>query len=131
MKGPVELDNSIALRLDNSIAARQRARIALRLATLPSQTNDTALKREPARSPGGHSMSAANTLPAPDLSLAEVTPASWETERRAFLRLLPTLLTAHQGHYVAVHHGCVIAEGRDQVEVAKQAYALAGYVPIH
>ena len=49
----------------------------------------------------------------------------------AFLRLLPTLLATHRGRYVAVHHGCVIAEGPEQVEVAKQAYARAGYVPIY
>ena len=59
------------------------------------------------------------------------TPAAWENEQRAFLRLLPTLLASHQGQYVAVHHGRVIAEGPDQIEVAKQAYARAGYVPIY
>jgi len=76
-------------------------------------------------------MSDVTTLPAPDLGLKETTPAAWENEQRAFLRLLPTLLATHQGQYVAVHHGRVIAEGPDQVEVAKQAYARAGYVPIY
>ncbi len=71
------------------------------------------------------------TLPAPDLSLKEATHAAWEEEQRAFLRLLPTLLATHRGRYIAVHHGCVIAEGPEQVEVAKQAYARAGYVPIY
>jgi hypothetical protein len=76
-------------------------------------------------------MSDAITLPAPDLALRETTPAAWEAERRAFLRLLPTLLATHPGQYVAVHQGGVIAEGADQVEVAKRAYARAGYVPIY
>jgi len=76
-------------------------------------------------------MSDMTTLPAPDLSLKEATHAAWEEEQRAFLRLLPTLLATHRGRYVAVHHGCVIAEGPEQVEVAKQAYSRAGYVPIY
>ncbi len=76
-------------------------------------------------------MSDMTTLPAPDLSLKEATHAAWEEEQCAFLRLLPTLLATHRGRYVAVHHGCVIAEGPEQVEVAKQAYARAGYVPIY
>ena len=76
-------------------------------------------------------MSDMTTLPAPDLSLKEATHAAWEEEQGAFLRLLPTLLATHRGRYVAVHHGCVIAEGPEQVEVAKQAYARAGYVPIY
>jgi len=76
-------------------------------------------------------MSDMTTLPAPDLSFKEATHAAWEEEQRAFLRLLPTLLATHRGRYVAVHHGCVIAEGPEQVEVAKQAYARAGYVPIY
>jgi hypothetical protein len=76
-------------------------------------------------------MSDVTTLPAPDLNLRGATPAAWDEERRAFLRLLPTLLATHLGQYVAVHRGRVIAEGPDQVEVAKQAYGRAGYVPIY
>jgi hypothetical protein len=76
-------------------------------------------------------MSDVNTLPAPDLSLKKSTHAAWEEEQRAFLRLLPTLLDTHRGQYVAVDKGCVVAEGTDQVDVAKQAYARVGYVPIY
>jgi len=71
-------------------------------------------------------MSDVETLPAPDLSLKEATHAAWEEEQRAFLRLLPTLLSTHRGRYVAVYQGCVITEGTDQVDVAKQAYARVG-----
>jgi hypothetical protein len=61
----------------------------------------------------------------------KICHAAWEEERRAFLRLMPTLLATHEGRYVAVHQGCVIAAGPDQVEVARQAYAQAGYVPAY
>jgi hypothetical protein len=76
-------------------------------------------------------MSELTTFPAPDLTLEENSHALWEEERRAFMRLLPMLLSAHRGQYVAVHRGNVIAEGPDQVDVAKRAYADVGYVPIY
>jgi hypothetical protein len=76
-------------------------------------------------------MSDVTTLPAPELNLEEGIHAAWEKEQRAFLQLLPTLLATHRGQYVAVHKGLVVAEGRDQVEVAKQAYARVGYVPTY
>jgi hypothetical protein len=71
------------------------------------------------------------TLPAPQLNLEPASSAAWEEERRAFLRLLPTLMAAYRDQYVAVHQGAVIAHGPDQVEVAKQAYARAGYILIY
>ena len=76
-------------------------------------------------------MSDAITLPAPDLQPAERVYAEWEDEHRAFIRLLPALLTTHRGQYVAVHHGKVIAEGTDQVDVARRAYESMGYVPVY
>jgi hypothetical protein len=76
-------------------------------------------------------MNDVDTLPPPDLRSEPTISAAWEGERRAFLRLLPSLLTTHEGQYVAVYHGGVIAEGQDQVEVAKLAYSRAGYVPIY
>jgi hypothetical protein len=78
-----------------------------------------------------HPMSHMTTLPAPELNLQGTPPAAWENERSAFLRMQPTLLTTHQGRYVAVYQGRVVAEGPDQVEVAKEAYSRAGYVPIY
>ena len=76
-------------------------------------------------------MSDVTTLPAPVLSLDGATQTAWEAERSAFLRLLPTLLASQEGRYVAVHQGRVIAAGPDQVDVARQAYAHAGYVPVY
>jgi hypothetical protein len=75
-------------------------------------------------------MSDVTTLPAPDLSPKDTAYDSWEEQRRAFFRLLPALPATHRGQYVAVHEGSVIAVGPDQVEVAKQAYAQVGYVPV-
>ena len=76
-------------------------------------------------------MSDVDTLPAPDFARKQGAYPAWEEERRAFIRLLPTLLPTHAGKYVAVHNASVIAEGWDQIDVAKQAYARAGYVPIY
>ena len=71
------------------------------------------------------------TLTSPEFNLEEGRLSAWEREHRAFLQLLPKLLATHRGQCVAVHKGRVIAEGPDQVEVAKRAYALVGYVPIY
>jgi Family of unknown function (DUF5678) len=76
-------------------------------------------------------MSDVHTLPAPDLTRKRGADDAWEDERRAFLRLLPALVTTHRGRYVAVHKGSVIADGEDQIDVAMRAYSLAGYVPIY
>lgn len=45
-----------------------------------------------------------------------------EDEYAAFLRLLPSLLSAYRGQYVAVHEGEVVESGDDQVAVAVRAY---------
>src|SRR5258708_1852773 len=76
-------------------------------------------------------MSEVHTLPAPDLTRKQGVNDAWEEEHRAFLRLLPTLLATHRGQYIAVHKGAVAAAGPDQIDVAKEAYARAGYVPIY
>jgi len=76
-------------------------------------------------------MSDVDTLPPPDLQAEAAAFSSWDDERLAFLRLVSTLLPTHQGQYVAVYRERVIASGLDQVEVAKRAYQLAGYVPIY
>jgi hypothetical protein len=57
--------------------------------------------------------------------------AAWQSEERAFHRLVPALLPTHRGQYVAVHNGQVIDHGPDQIEVAKRVYAQVGYVPVY
>jgi len=55
----------------------------------------------------------------------------WEREHAAFLDMLPTLLLAYRGKYVAVHNGMVAAVGDDPVATAMETYTKVGYVPIH
>ncbi len=69
-------------------------------------------------------------LPAPNLETGNAPESPWDRERRAFHQLLPSLLVTHQGQYVAVHEGKVIASGRDRVEVAMEAYKRVGYVSL-
>ncbi len=68
--------------------------------------------------------------PAPVLEHPPASSDTWERERAAFFRLLPSLLRSHAGEYVAVHDGRVVGSGPDQVEVALRAYEAHGYVPI-
>jgi hypothetical protein len=76
-------------------------------------------------------MSDVEIPPAPDFASRQETHSAWEDERRAVLRLLPTLLASHRGQYVAIHKATVVAEGLDQIDVAKRAYARIGYVPVY
>ena len=77
-------------------------------------------------------MSNAKILPAPDINDQTAGPMSkLETEKRAFRRLLPALLTSHRGLYVAIHGEQVVGSGPDQIEVALEAYRKYGYVPIY
>jgi hypothetical protein len=57
--------------------------------------------------------------------------SKWQREYTAFLRLLPDLLKTDRGQYVAIHEGRVVAKGTNLVEVALEAYARHGYVPIY
>ena len=75
-------------------------------------------------------MAEANAVPAPILP-SQPEP-KWQREYRAFLRLLPELLTSeYRGKYVAIHEGRVVAGGDDRVRVAQDAFASHGYVPIY
>jgi hypothetical protein len=76
-------------------------------------------------------MSEPVTLSPPDVSFEHQVHAEWDRERRAFLRLVPTLLGTHRGRYIAVHGGRAVAEGDDQIELAKRVYAEIGYVPVY
>ena len=69
-------------------------------------------------------------LPAFDTWAPAPPPNPLADEERAFTRLLPELLTAHAGQYVAVFGGKVVGMGADKIEVAKQAYDNHGYRPI-
>jgi hypothetical protein len=73
-------------------------------------------------------MPSTETLPAPDLSGNNDDP--WRREQRTFHRLLPELLRTHREQFVAIYGGQVVGSGDDKLEVARQAYARFGYVPI-
>jgi len=79
----------------------------------------------------GEIMSATDILPAPIVDAQQTWNQKWETERRAFRRMLPDLLKSHQGLYVAVHGEQVVESGDDLVEVALRAYQRFGYLPIY
>jgi Family of unknown function (DUF5678) len=77
-------------------------------------------------------MSEPETFPAPVLGTTVPPPRNkWEREYRAFLQLLPQLLTAHRGQYVAVHDGQVVDSGDDEIALALRVYDKYGYVPLH
>jgi hypothetical protein len=66
-----------------------------------------------------------------EVRLPEIEPSKFERERRAFLRLLPELLTSHRGKYVAVHEEQVVDAGEDQAEVALRVLRRIGSVEIY
>jgi hypothetical protein len=68
---------------------------------------------------------------APDLSVVETPETAWERDRRAFWNLLPELRRSHDGQYVAIHDGKVVASGSERVPVALEAYRRVGYVPLY
>lgn len=76
-------------------------------------------------------MTETQILPAPAIPSIPPTTSKWDAEHRAFLQLLPALMTTHRNKYVAIHQGAVIESGDDQTQVALAAYAKQGYVPMY
>jgi hypothetical protein len=76
-------------------------------------------------------MSEVIEYPALNLSLAQAPETAWERERRAFWNLLPELRRTHDGQYVAIHDGKVVASGSERQPVAREAYSRMGYVPLY
>lgn len=66
----------------------------------------------------------------PDLSSPLPEEDKWERERRAFHQLMPELLKAYRGQYVAIHLGQIVDSGDDAVALGLRVYAKYGYVPI-
>ena len=67
-------------------------------------------------------MDSETILPVPRIDSAATDESPWQRERRAFERLLPSLLRTHPGQYVAVHNGTIIAIGSDRIAVALQGH---------
>lgn len=76
-------------------------------------------------------MSDVSTPPTFEVAIALPSPSKGEREYQAFLRLLPGLLTAHRGQYVAVHEGEVVDADADDIALVQRVHAKVGYVPIH
>jgi hypothetical protein len=57
--------------------------------------------------------------------------AKWQCEHRAFLHLLPSLLTAYRGQYVAIHEGKVVDSGPELVPLTLRTHQRYGNVPIY
>jgi hypothetical protein len=70
------------------------------------------------------------TYPAPNLEAFLPPPTKFEREYRAFLRLLPELLRAHEGKYVAIHEEKVAGVGDDKITLALDVWRRFGNVPI-
>jgi hypothetical protein len=74
-------------------------------------------------------MNETDVLPAPKLDWPP-PETKWDRERRAFHRLLPSLLTTHRDKFVAIHEERVVDSGDDKVELALRVYDKFGYVPM-
>src|SRR5688572_24237392 len=66
-----------------------------------------------------------------EVRLPESPPSKFEREKRAFLRLLPSLLATHPGRYVAIHDEQVVDSDSDQVELALRVQRQVGPVAIY
>ncbi len=73
---------------------------------------------------------AIETLPAPQIDWPPAE-TKWERERRAFHRLLPSLLATHRDKFVAIHEERVVDSGDDEAALAMRCYDRFGYVPIY
>ena len=71
--------------------------------------------------PEGDSVSETRAGPTFEVVLPQPPETKWQRERRAFLRLLPSLLPTHLGQYVAIHEGKVVENGPGLVPVALRA----------
>lgn len=66
-----------------------------------------------------------------EVSLAQPIPSKFDRERRAFFRLLPTLLETHRGQYVAVHNEQIVDCGPDRLSVAHRVLSKIGPTDIY
>jgi hypothetical protein len=76
-------------------------------------------------------MDSVTVLPAPEIESVVTEDSAWERERRAFERLLPTLLETHPGQCVAVHNGTVVNSASDRITAALEACRRVRYVPLY
>jgi hypothetical protein len=75
-------------------------------------------------------MNETDVLPAPQIDWPP-PETKWDRERRAFHRMLPSLLQTHRGKFVAIHEEQVVDSGDDEVALGLRVYGRFGYVPIY
>jgi len=76
-------------------------------------------------------MKKSDVLSAPRVGRPLAGETKWKEERRAFLRLRPSLLRSHRSRFVAIHQSKVVDSGEDKVALGLRVYAKFGYVPIY
>lgn len=76
-------------------------------------------------------MSGLSSQPTFDVKIPACELSEGEREYRAFLHLLPALLPAYRGRYVAIHDGQVVDADADDIALVQRVHARVGYVPIH
>jgi hypothetical protein len=81
--------------------------------------------------PAGASVSETTASATFEVVLPQPPEAKWQRERRAFLQLLPSLLPAYRGQYVAIHDGEVVDSGPELVPLALRTHQRHGNVPIY
>lgn len=75
-------------------------------------------------------MSESAIIEMPEVTLATPPEDKWSREKRAFLAMLPELLTKYRDQFVAVHEGRVVGVGEDQIAIGLAAYRQFGNVAI-
>jgi hypothetical protein len=71
------------------------------------------------------------TLPPPVIVMPPPSFSKWQREHAAFQRLLPGLLDAHRGKFVAIHGEQVVDVGDDKLALALRVLAKLGNIDIH
>lgn len=71
------------------------------------------------------------TLAAPQIQWPPEPRTKWEREYRAFQRLLPNLLQADRGRYVAVHNERMFDSDTNEMALITRMLAKVGNVDIH
>ena len=77
------------------------------------------------------SQSNIGTLSAPEIHWPPPPRTKWEREYRAFMKLLPQLLTTMRGRFVAIHEERVLDSDHDELALIARVLAQVGNVDIH
>jgi hypothetical protein len=76
-------------------------------------------------------MSATITGPTFEVKVCAQEMSKGEREYQAFLRMLPDLVNAHKGRFVAIHEGQVVDTDDNDIILIQRVHSRIGYVPIY